>query len=369
MAPYTYEIFDLATGLIREELPLTCTDLPESLNNFDQTKFGLALEDTSILPAGWQTAILERRTGILALRDGRAVWSGIIWAVDSDRNGLGVSLTCISLIGFFAYQTLDVDTPFLQVDQHDIVRSLGQYVETQPGGDLGINWGSGLSGVLRDRTEYYGIEHKTILELWRQLAGVINGVDFRIWTDKVSGSQVEHYFQVGSPLGLPARQSGFIFEYLDEPNGRGGNIQAYSVSRPGGFNAVWCVGAGEGSDMVQVLEEDNNLLMSGFPRVTRVISHKSVSDPDILRAYAQAELLKARQTIPSIVVSGDIEPAIGSYQVGDFTQIRIVSPEFPRLMDGSPGYVSSVRIYKRSINPQTDQVSLTLQPLESPTEE
>lgn len=368
MATYTYEVFDLLTGLIRAQLPLRCTELPESLNNFDQCKMGLDLEDVSKLPIDWAQAILERRTGVIALRDDQVVWSGIIWSVDTARNGLGVDLTCISLVGFFAFQTLDIDMPFTQVDQHTIVRQLGQYIETQSGGDLNIVWGTDLSGTLRDRLEYFGTEHKTILELWRQLADVIGGVDFRIRTNKISGSQVEHVFQVGSPLGLPASLSGFIFEYLDEPNGRGGNIEAYSVSRPGGFNAVWCLGAGEGSDMVQVLVEDTTLLGSGFGRVTRVISRKSVSTPEVLVEHAEAELVKARQTIPTITVAGDREPAIGTYQIGDFAQIRIVSPEFPRGADGLPGYIASVRIYKRIINPDTDRVSLVLQPLESPEE-
>lgn len=369
-AGYEYHTFDLASGGIIAELPLECPSMEESLNNFDQVKFTLPLNDSSKLPVGWQYSYTPKRTGIVALRDGSVVWSGIIWDKNTADNGLAVELDCMSLVGFYAYQTLDEDMPFLQIDQHTIARNLGAYADSLPGGNIRVDWGSGLSGTLRDRTEYFGSEHRSILEIWRQLAGVVGGIDFRIQTEKISGREVQHFFKVGTPLGLAAAESGFIFDYTDEPNVTGsGNVDTYDVSSPGLVTAVWVLGAGEGVDMASVLVENTPLLTSGFPRVVRVLSKKSVSDPDTLYGYAVAELQESGKVTPEVTVQGDSWPAIGTYQLGDFCQLRITSPEYPRQADGTPGLVLFARIYRRSINPNTDQVKLTLQPLDQTFDE
>lgn len=370
MADYTYQTFDLVTGLILTELPLTTSSLPESLNNFDQAKFNLPINDSTKLPAGWSYALLPGRTGIVALRNTSVIWAGIIWDINTANGGQALDLSCTTVVGFFAYQTLDVDTPFVQVDQHTIARTLGQYVATQPGGNLNIAWGTDLSGILRDRTEYYGVEHKSIFDLWRQLAGVVNGIDFRVTTIKSSGSQVQHTFQVGSPLGLGPDISGLIFDYTDEPNAAGsGNIDSYAVARPGFTTAVWVIGAGEGVDMVQTLVENTALLNSGFPRVVKVLSKKSVSDVSILQDYGNAELSMAGDFMPQVTLLGSVYPQIGTYSVGDFCQLRITSPEFPRQADGTPGLVLTARIYSRDTDPNTDRVKLTLQPLDNVEEQ
>lgn len=369
-AEYEYYTFDLATKAIIQELPLEASELTESLNNFDQVRFSLPLNDTSKLPLGWQYSVTAKRTGIVALRDGQAVWSGIIWEANTANNGLAKELLCITLIGFYAYQTLDVDMPFNQVDQHTIVRAIGQYNDTLPGGNIGVDWGTGLSGTLRDRNEYFGAEHKSILDIWRGLAGVNGGVDFRIQTDKISGQYVSHTFKVGTPLGISALESGFVFDYTDEPGVTGsGNIDEYDIAAPGLVTAVWVIGAGEGVDMASVLVENTPLLNSGFPRIVRVLTKKSVSDPDTLAGHAVAELKEAGKITPEVTVQGDSWPAIGTYNIGDFCQLRITSPEYPRQADGTPGLVLSARIYRRSINPNTDQVKLTLQPLDQTVDE
>lgn len=369
MTIYVYETFDLSTGLIMAELPLSCSALPETLNTFDTASFEMQVSDTTKLPKGWQYSITPGRTGVIALADGvKTVWCGVIWSIDTSQNGQAIKLSCTTLAGFYQYQTLDADQSFTATDQHTIARAMGQYVDTQPGGNIGVNWGTDLSGVLRDRNEYFGSEHKSIIDIWIGLAGVINGIDFRFRTDKISGSQVAHYFLVGSPLGLGPKSSGFVFDYVDSPGRQpGGNIISYSVTRPGGPTAVWVLGAGEGTDMVSYLLVDTSTIAAGYPRVTQVLSHKSVSDVETLVGYAQSAIQTGRDFLPEATVRGDSYPEIGTYQIGDYAQLRITSPEFPPMPDGRPGYVDTVRIYRRSIDPNTDAITLTFQSLDPPS--
>lgn len=366
MSRYTYLTYDLGTQLVLEELPLVAGDLPDALNGVEGVRLTLPLQDTSKLPAGWQYTILPGRTGIVALRDNTWVaWSGVLWDVNTGNNGSTLELSCTNLAGYYAYQTLDQDMPFTAVDQNTIARSLGQYVDTQLGGNIGVTWGSELSGILRDRLEYFGSDHKTILELWQGLASVDAGIDFRFRTELVSSSQVRHDFLVGSPLGQSFASSGIVFDFLREEGfPQGGSITDYKVHRRAKTNAVWALGAGNGSDRLQVLQEDTAALTGGFPRITKIVSRTSVLETDILTGHALYEITQSGRPLPDITVIGSASPSLGEWALGDFCRIDIVSPEFPRTITGDPGFTTEARIYSSKINPNNDTVALGLQLLE-----
>lgn len=362
MSRYSYLTFDLGTQLVLEELPLVGNELPDGLNTSYNAKFVLPLGDTSKLPSGWDYTILPGRTGIVALRDSTAVvWSGVVWDVDTVKNGSGVELSCTNLAGYYAYQTLDANMPFAATDQHTIARSLGQYVDTQAGGDIGVDWGTSLSGIPRDRLEYLGTDHKTILELWQGLAGVDEGIDFRFQTRMVGSSAVAHDFLVGSPLGQSLEDSGIVFDFLRETgHPQGGNIAEYKVHRGARFNAVWALGAGSGADKAQVQVEDTAALAADFPRITKTLSYTSVAETDTLEGHALYALSQSGRPLPDITVISSEFPMIGEYQPGDFCRVEITSPEFPRRL-GAPGFSTVARIYDRVIDPKTDTAKIGLQ--------
>lgn len=351
---YTYQTFDLATRLIMEEIPFEVKDLPDTLNGPAVARFRLPIYDGSGLPKDWQYAVIPGRTGVVAIRDGIVVWSGILWESQTADNGQAKEYVVPSMVGFYAHQTLDADMPFNQVDQHTIARNLGAYVDTQAGGNIGVSWGTGLSGILRDRTEWLGSEHNTILELWQSLSNIENGIDFRIETTKTSGSQVSHAFIVGSPLGATGANL-LAFDFHDEAVHHGGNILSYVVNEFAATNAVWGLGAGEGVDMLQVLGEKTALLSSGWPRIVDRITHKSVSELETLQGHVALQLSEAGQPVPEIVVDGSVSPKIGEYRAGDHVSLRIKSPEFPM------GFTGTYRIYSTSIDPINDTCKITFQ--------
>ncbi len=79
-----------------------------------------------------------------------------------------------------------------RVDQFDIARQLVDYAQQAAGGDIGIEYDTHTSGMLRDRT-YSRYDLPTIRDLLAKLGAVEGGFEWRIasYRDPESGRRVK----------------------------------------------------------------------------------------------------------------------------------------------------------------------------------
>lgn len=140
---------------------------------------------------------------------------GVLWtaAVQSDcRGNLSVGTQAGIWDTYLSHRLLYDTFTATQVDQYDIVRRLLHYVQSTPGGDIGTEYGTETSGMLRDRT-YCRYDLPLVRDLIDQLSAVEDGFEWRIGSHRdADGRRVKRL-----RLGSPTVRTGHAEIVLDHP--------------------------------------------------------------------------------------------------------------------------------------------------------
>lgn len=320
MADYTYFTADLRTDTILSELPLRDVTFSSVLNGSGSFSATIPYNDPRWDKIGIKGATTPRKTALYVDRDGVLVWGGIIWTRLPEDGRLRIDGN--DFWSYFRHRYIRATQTFAAVDQLTIAQDLIDYAQGQTGGDIGVQVGSEVSGVLRDRP-YWGYERKNIGEAIEQLASVIDGFDFAVDVRYASGIP-ERVLSLGYPRrGRTASASGHVFER----SRTGGNIVKYPWPEDGTetANLIDAIGAGEGDSMLISTAVDQSQIDLGLPLLEAVTTYKDVSVQETLTEHAQGDLEKARQVIsrPQVTVRADADPVFGSYIVGDEARFRI----------------------------------------------
>ncbi len=378
MADWTYLLADLLTGAVTAEIPLSGVSMSQRLN--DAGSFSGTWEGIGSYTAGDPYLLTTpARTTITALRDGRPMWTGIVWTrrhtSGSDKVELGAS-------DFFSYfdhrkvlpvfvpngtttQVSGLSTVYTQVEQNDIVRQLVAQAQVATGGNLGLTVDTTVSGILRDRT-YMGHELVDVGQALKNLAEVIDGPDllFTVAPELDANGRVVRVLRIGNPK-LGQQGSNFVFEY-------GANISSYQWSSDGTKMATRAYATGDGIEAGQLIavSEDSSLYGDGWPILEADTSYSTVTEDVTLQEHADADQVRNRLPVvtPSIVVIGDgtnsrgvkVGHALGEYGPGDQVRVVIKDDFFKTGLD------STFRIVGIDIDPGGDGIelaSLTLNPV------
>ncbi|MFE7634453.1 hypothetical protein ACFU7Z_10570 [Kitasatospora sp. NPDC057518] len=333
--PYRVLICDLRSDQLLDILPLWGVSFDEYLGKTGSLRGTVHLV-TAELAARARAALVPGRTALWVERDGALWWGGILWttALDSDERGrLRLDLQAATWDSYLAHRMLYDSQHATGVDQFDIVRNLIEYCAEQPGGDIGIEVDTELSGVLRDRF-YSRYDLPFVRDLIEQLSRVEGGFEWRIASvrDPDTGRRIKQ-LQLGHPVIRAGRgelvltRPGPILSYTwptdatTKANGwqsRGASINRNQTA--------------ESTPMLSPLITNSDDVEAGWPRLDGSSDYSTVEQQPTLDAHARADADAHLDphTVPELTVrlDGQISPAL----LGATARVRITDMWWPEGM-------------------------------------
>lgn len=315
-APVYRALFcDLRTDQIVDVLPLTEAKFDDYIGKAGSLTATVPLPDAA-LAARAREALRPGRTAVWLERDGDIWWGGVLWTStpgSDERGRLTAQFQAGTFDSYLDHRILSGDLVGTGIDQFEIARSLVDHMQAQPGGDIGISTGHGLSGVVRDYSYPYASLTR-IRELLDNLSQLADGFEWRIHCYRdAQGRRVKRL-----QLGHPRIEAGHADLVVAHP----GRIVSYSLPADATVQANVWVARGESDNSDQTEESrpttvsvtDPESLADGWPRLEQTSDHSGVSDETTLRSLARAALHRQNrpETIPEITVLLDdsLTPAL-----------------------------------------------------------
>ncbi|MEU2179725.1 hypothetical protein [Streptomyces thermolilacinus] len=316
--PYRALLCDLRSDQVLDALPLADVSLDDYIGKVGAASATIPIPNRQ-LAARARAAVVPGRTALWIERGPELWWGGVLWTANltsDDRGFLGLQVQAGGWASYLDHRVLFHTQEAKGTDQFDLVRALLDYAAGLPGGDIGIEYGAELSGVLRDRT-YSRYDQPRIRELIDQLGAVENGFEWRIAShrDPGSGRRVKRL-----QLGSPTIRAGTSEIVLDHP----GPVLAYGWPIDATVQAnVWQARgasdnrnqAAESFPIMSELLVDEGELAAGWPRLDGTSDYSTVTEPPTLAAHARADLATSLhpRTIPEVTVALDrvtLSPAL-----------------------------------------------------------
>ncbi|MFJ5883454.1 hypothetical protein [Kitasatospora cineracea] len=346
--PYRVLICDLRSDQLLDVLPLWDVSLDEFLGRTGTLSGAVRITDR-LLAARARSALVPGRTALWVERGADLWWGGILWttSLGSDSRGyLALQLQAATWDSYLARRILYDSQLATGIDQFDIVRDLIDYAAAQPGGDIGIEYDTALSGVTRDR-EYSRFDLPIIRDLIEQLAHTERGFEWRIASvrDPGSGRRVK-LLQMGSPViragahEVVLTHPGPILSYT-WPTDATGQANAWQ-SRGSSVNRNQ---AAESTPLLSGLIVDEGDVEADWPRLDGSSDYSTVEQQDTLDEHARADAAARLHplTVPELTVrlDGQITPAL----LGATARVRITDLWWP------DGMAARFRIVGWSVTP------------------
>ncbi|WP_105972677.1 hypothetical protein [Streptomyces geranii] len=364
---YTYYTADLSTGAITDELPLYDVTFSTELNEAGEFRGRLPLGDRRVTVHHPRELTEPGRAALYVERDGVLVWGGVVWTVKYTSADQHLEISAAGFLSYFDHRrvlpadfdpatTTDlgaVSVAFTDRDQSDIVRALVAVAQAHPGGDIRVRPETTTLSGTPLTLAYPGSSLKSTGEALRELASLEGGPDFLLDMTYGPDGRPVRRLRVGTPR-LGQQGTPHVWEY-------GANLTGYTWPADGASTAsrVFALGEqGETSQLVRVAEDRS----TGRPLTETEVSYVHLTDPVLLASQARSALasVSAPVVLPELTVRADLEPVLGSYQVGDDATVVIKDVFFPE------GVQFDVRITGIEVTPGNDageeQVQLTVTP-------
>ncbi|MBW1601323.1 hypothetical protein JJV70_04235 [Streptomyces sp. JJ66] len=314
-AVYRAVFCDLRTDRVVDVLPVTEAKFDDYIGKPGSLSATVPLPDAALARRA-RAALLPGRTAVWLERDGDIWWGGVLWTCtpSADEQGrLKAEFQAATFDSYLDHRVLSGDLVGTATDQFDIVRTLVEHVQAQPGGNIGLSCGTEASGVRRDFA-YAATDLARVRELLDKLAQLDDGFEWRVHCYRDAQGRRVKRLQLGHPRIL----TGHTDLVVDHP----GAVLTYSLPSDATVQANVWVARGESANSDQSQEsvpltvrhvraED---IAGGWPRLESSSDHSSVRDEEVLHSLARAELARHRrpETIPRLTVrmDGRISPAL-----------------------------------------------------------
>ncbi|MDN5380735.1 hypothetical protein QEP66_01135 [Streptomyces sp. LB8] len=334
-APYRVLLCDLRSDTVLDALPMQGVSLDDYIGKVGSLRGTVPIPNAEFA-ARARRALVPGRTAVWVERGRDIWWGGILWtlALASDSRGfLSAQVQCGGWASYLYRRELRDTLIAEQVDQFDIVRTLVDYVQNTPGGDIGIVYDAHTSGVLRDRT-FLRYDLPTIGDLLDQLAAVEGGFEWRIASYRDADGRRIKRLQLGHPV-IRAGTSEIV---LDHP----GPVLSYTWPTDATQKANAWQSRGASINTNQAAESyplmsaelvDDTDIAAGWPRLDGSSDYTTVEQQATLDAHARADWTAARNPVEipevEVLLGKHITPAL----LGATVRLRIRDLWHPTTLD------------------------------------
>jgi hypothetical protein len=346
VAVYRYWFCDALTRTVVEELPLDCQSFGQQINGVGTLTGTLALGD---IPAAvdWQAATQEKRTLLVVQRNDQYVWAGRIMKVRPVDNSTKAEITAETLEGYLGRRLILDDLTYTATDVFAVVRGILSYLQSIPGGDMGLATGVNLAGQTTTIT-YLGNSETKALDAAQRLAEVDPGFEFTI-----TWARSGNVFTPTLTLAAPALSQGLdpvVFEYP------GNVLSPLDTPRDGGDAPNSLVGVGAqvaGAPLLWDAIDTTTEIPAGVPIYEDTISMTEETDAARLQARTEKALAAklANITVPTVELGPDAVPGFGDFPLGVPCRLRCTCLYHPTGTNGVPGLDITRRVTGWTVNP------------------
>ena len=335
MTEYRYLFADLLTDQIVGELPLTGVNFTQQINSIGTFTGHLLLSGVNAYGLNVEAATVPGRTAVYVDRDGVLVWGGVLWKRDYRSDTQQLSLTAQEFESYFQKRLTTSTQTFAGVDQFTVAETLVSDAQAVPYGNIGVQVGSGTSGVLITKT-YYGYELKNVYQALQDLSRASSGFDFRIQVSYDGGYNPVKTLMLGYPrIGTVYSASSTSVPVFEFP---AGNVVSYEYPEEGAntANRLYGIGAGSNEGKLIVDVSDAGKFAAGWPLLESTVTYSDYTDSTLLTnlVTGQVSAVSYPPVTMKIVAPPYVDPVLGSYKVGDDCRVRIVDDRFPTGVDG-----------------------------------
>jgi hypothetical protein len=348
--------------ILHPELPLSDVNIEDVLTGHNALSGTISPEFGSLIAEDGRPLLEEQGTAIWAEESGNIHGGGIL--THSGFDGPDWSIECVGLTGYLQDLPYASSTFFVEEDPLNIFRHIWTHVQSQEGGNVGLDVDPLLSGLLvgveLEQVEFdtqagpvsfesgpYKLAYYQDHDLDENAGNLAADTPFD-WHEEHywSGDVLRHRLRLGYPtIGFRRTDLRFVV---------GENVFTKpSLDRDGAEYAdeVWVLGAGEGAAMLRGVARAN---INRLRRVA-VVTDPSLRSQSAVNAAARRELAWRNKidVISEVVVRDHPHADVGSLSVGD--EIRV---------QGDLGWIehdSWYRVISRKITPASpDRMALTL---------
>lgn len=308
------------------DLPLSGVRLTSTLSGHNALQATITPRHSRLIASDGKPLLTEYGTAIWAEHQGEIRGGGVL--VDSGLSGPDWGLDVVGLTGYADGLPYTGAWYGVEIDPTDCLRHLWDHIQTQPGGDIGLEVDTlktGLKiGVALEQGEFdtengpLTYESGPVQYAWYQthdIGSEINKLAAETpfdWTEthRWDGDIIRHDLRLGYPrLGRRREDLRFVV---------GENIHVVpSINHDGEFYAseALVLGAGEGRTMIR----GNHSRPTGRLRRVAVVSNSSLRDLTSANRVAANEVAARSNNVEigSVIVHSSPHAPIGSVDLGD----------------------------------------------------
>lgn len=339
MARWAFKAFDLRSGNSLGDLALSSWSHTDTLNDAGEFDAVLAWRKRSLDRLAIDST-LAAKSLIVPYRNGVPLgFAGIVWRPDPPN------LAGAGLLSYFDAQTLDADRTYNPIDQHLMLVDLVNYVQAEPGGNIGIDVSQVTASGVQRIQSWKVTDQKNIGDVFRQKGDNLGGFDFDLRVELGDTGLPVRRLRMWTPRrGRPFVQGASpVFNA-----GRNGNALAIP-SAPADGTRMGTVFVGLGAEtnpttqarmIARKVRQD--LLDAGYPRLMLPpLDLRDVSDQNTLQAHVDgAAYYRGAVALDELVIEvnpDDKSWPWGSYETGDDCQLVIPTGADPKWPTGFSG--------------------------------
>jgi len=336
---YRYLFADLVTNQILAELPMTGVTYAQQLNTPGTFTGHLLLSGVNSAGLNVPNATVPGKTAVYVDRNGVLVWGGVLWGREYNSKSQTLVFQAREFMSYFERRRITSTYAFNSVDQLQIAQQVISAAQGVTSGNIGVLYNqdpgsSSVSGVLVSRT-YYSYELKPVFSAIQDLSKRTSGFDFEIsvyydGSGNPAKSFNTYYPRSGQVYSSTSKTSP-VFELPS------GNIVEYTYPEDGSTaaNMIYAVGAGSNEGKLIASASSTTAIASGFPLLEDQINYSDITDATMLGnlATGQVTAVSYPPTTLKVIAPPYVDPAFGTYELGDDVRVRLTDNRFPTTLD------------------------------------